>query len=219
MKFTAAISVGLGLAGITIAAPLTARTTKLASDNILDIAKDSRSCSSTNPECRTNMQVGPLMVKAAAQYKLDHAAPIAAVLALTAFETQEYQYNTNQQGSDGKPNPGQGTSNMQMYTYNLLYAQSIPALADPLKQLGAPEVLKATTDTGLMNKVRDLLVTDEYNFGSGFWFLTTQCKADVIQQLKDNADAGFAAYMACVGVTVTDERQGYWTKAKNSFGL
>ncbi|TRX98979.1 hypothetical protein FHL15_000321 [Xylaria flabelliformis] len=214
MKFTAAISVGLGLAGITNAAPLTTRTTKSAAEIILAIAPDSGTCSSAKTECRTNMQVGPLMAKAAAQYGLDHAAPIAAVLALTAFESVEYQFNTNQ----GR-NAGQGTSNMQMYSYNLLYAQSIPALADPLGKLGTPAELGGTKDPDLMNKVRALVITDQYNFGSGFWFLTKQCKPEVIQQLKDNADAGFAAYMQCVGVTPTPDRQAYWTKAKNAFGL
>ncbi|KAI1740689.1 hypothetical protein F4680DRAFT_417507 [Xylaria scruposa] len=219
MKISTAVSVGLALAGITTSAPLTARTTKTAAQIILEIATTSGTCLSSNKECHTNMQVGPLMAKAAAQYKVDHASPIAAVLALTAFESADYAYNTNQQLT-----AGQGTSNMQMYTYNLKYAQSIPALSDPLNKLGTPDALLAAStanppNAALMNSVRDLVTTDDYNFGSGFWFLTTQCGSDVIQKLKDNPDAGFAAYMGCVGVTINDKRQDYWTKAKQAFGL
>ncbi|KAI1752467.1 hypothetical protein F4782DRAFT_116916 [Xylaria castorea] len=213
MKFFAAVSVGLGLAGITTAAPLTTRATKYASDFILEIAPTSGTCAGSNTECRTNMQVGPLMAKAAAQYKLDHAAPIAAMLALTAFESVGYSFNTNQGGT-----PGQGTSNMQMFKYNLLYAQSIPALSAKLTSLGKPDALSNTADSALMNNVRALVTTDEYNFGSGPWFLSTQCPG-VIQALKDNADTGFTAYMQCVGTSMTSERQAYWTRAKQAFGL
>ncbi|KAI0546289.1 hypothetical protein F4679DRAFT_413884 [Xylaria curta] len=39
----------------------------------------------------------------------------------------------------------------------------------------------------------------------------------VIQQLKDNPDAGFAAHLKCIGVTPTLERGGYWTRAKQAF--
>ncbi|KAI0549066.1 hypothetical protein F4679DRAFT_548116 [Xylaria curta] len=218
MKISAALSIGLALAGITTAAPLTTRTTKTAAEIILEIAQNSGTCSSSKPECRTNMQVGPLMAKAAAEYKLDHASPIAAVLALTAFESVQYTFNTNQGGNNGQGTPGQGTSNMQMYPYNLKYAQSIPALSDPLKDLGTPEALQAADDD-LKNKVRALVITDEYNFGSGFWFLTTQCDSNVIQQLKNKPDDGFNAYMQCVGVTLTPERQDFWTRAKQAFGL
>ncbi|KAI8951090.1 hypothetical protein F4801DRAFT_546338 [Xylaria longipes] len=213
MKFSAAVSVGLGLAGITTAAPLTARDTKSAADIILEIAPASAKCDSANDQCRTNVQVGPLMAKAAAQYGLDHAAPIAAMLALTAFESENYVFKKNQGGTHG-----QGTSNMQMYNYNLLYAQSIPALGDKLKALGAPDALKTTTDTNLMDNVRALVIDDEYNFGSGPWFLSTQCPG-VIDKLKANADDGFTAYMSCVGTGITPQRQEYWSRAKQAFGL
>ncbi|KAI0459652.1 hypothetical protein F5B21DRAFT_455519 [Xylaria acuta] len=214
MKFSAAASVGLGLAGVATAAPLTTRDTKSAADIILEIAPTSGTCASTATECRTNVQIAPFMVKAAARYGLDSAAPIAAVLALTAFESVGYEFSTNQQQT-----AGQGTSNMQMYTYNLLYAQSIPALKDKLAALGTPDALKDTQDAGLKNKVRDLVRADEYNFGSGPWFLSTQCKSDVIETLKQNPDDGFTAYMGCVGTSMTDERQAYWTRAKKAFGL
>ncbi|KAI0444750.1 hypothetical protein F4803DRAFT_548791 [Xylaria telfairii] len=214
MKFSAAVSVGLGLAGVTTAAPLATRDAPLASDIILKIAPDSASCAGQGEECRTNVQVAPFLVAAAAQYGLDNVVPIAAMLALTAFETKNYEFNTNQGGT-----PGQGTSNMQMYNFNLQYAQSIPALKDKLDAIGTADVLKATTDVGIKNAVRALVTVDEYNFGSASWFLTTICKPDVIDQLKATPDAGFEAYMACVGVPLVAERTAYWTRAKQAFGL
>ncbi|KAJ3472303.1 hypothetical protein NLG97_g11106 [Lecanicillium saksenae] len=70
-----------------------------------------------------------------------------------------------------------------------------------------------------LNYILSLVQPDEYNFGSGPWFLTTQCKPEVREALKANVDSGFEAYMACVGVSVTDERKAYLTRAKKAFGL
>ncbi|KAI0490163.1 hypothetical protein F4859DRAFT_182478 [Xylaria cf. heliscus] len=220
MKFSTAVSVGLGLAGITTAAPLTARDGKSAADIILAIAPSSGTCAADKTECRTNQQVAPWMIKAMDQYGINTPAAIAAVLALTAFESVNYVFSTNQGG-----NLGQGTSNMQMYKYNLLYAQSIPALSDKLNALGTPEALLVASDKQTMNGVRDLVRADEYNFGSGPWFLTTQCTdpkattASIISTLNSSPDDGFALYMACVGVGVTGPRNEYWTRAKQAFGI
>lgn len=105
---------------------------------------------------------------------------------------------------------------MQMPNYNLMYAQSIPALKAPLAA-----ITTATTTAGLsddvLNKIRDLVTVDEYTWGSAGWFLKTQC-ASVRPALAAGTDAGWQAYMACVGVS-GDDRTAYWTRAKKVMGF
>ncbi|KAI2616483.1 hypothetical protein GGR54DRAFT_227012 [Hypoxylon sp. NC1633] len=213
MKFQVATAAGLLLAGQALAAPVTtplrARDGKTAAEIVAEIAPNSKNCA-PNTECYSADQAGPLLVDAMSKYKLVYAGQIAAVLALTAFESVDYQYKHNV--SPGRP--GQGTSNMQMFNFNLQYAQSIPELADKVAGVDAN-----SADDAKKNEVLALVNADQYNFGSGPWFLTTQCGAGIVDGLKTGSDAGFQAYMGCVGVTVDSERQAYWTRAKQAFGL
>ncbi|KAI1268786.1 hypothetical protein F5Y18DRAFT_167059 [Xylariaceae sp. FL1019] len=208
MKLSLAILAGLALAGNAVAAPLVERAT-MAADIIAAIAPKSKSCAGRGDECMTNVQIAGPFVAAMNQYDLKYPAQIAAVLALTAFESDEYGYNRNQ--FPGRP--GQGTSNMQMIDYNVKYAESIPALKDKVAAIGDP----STDDK--KNQVLDLVTDVNYNFGSGPWFLSTQCSKDVVEGLKVATDAAFAAYMGCVGVEATADRTAYWTAAKTAFGL
>jgi hypothetical protein len=208
MKLSFAASAGFALAATTLAAPLTTRGERMAADIIGDIAPQSLSCAETT-ECRTNTQVAPFMIDAMKKYGLQSAGQIAAVLSLTAFESGDYKYKHNV--SPGRP--GQGTSNMQMIDFNVEYANSIDALKDKVTTIGTPD------SDDKKNQVLALVNTDEYNFGTGPWFLTTKCKPDVVDGLAKATDDAFAAYMACVGVTVTDDRKAYWTRAKTAFGL
>ncbi|KAL7628351.1 hypothetical protein AAE478_002553 [Parahypoxylon ruwenzoriense] len=207
MKFQVATATGLLLAGQALAAPHQARQAKSAADIVAEIAPGSKSCDST--ECRTAEQAGPLLATAMAQYGLDHAGQIAAVIALSAFESVDFKFKHNV--SPGRP--GQGTSNMQMFNFNLKYAQSIDALKGKVAGVdeNAPDDKK--------NEVLALVNDDQYNFGSGAWFLTTQCDSGVKDALKAGDDAGFQAYMQCVGVTIDSGRQAYWDRAKQAFGL
>ncbi|KAJ2962724.1 hypothetical protein NQ176_g10917 [Zarea fungicola] len=136
---------------------------------------------------------------------------MAAVIALMAFESVDFRYKHNV--FPGRP--GQGTANMQMANFNLLYAKSIDGVKD--------KVADITSVNGLsndrLNAILALVTPDETNFGSGPWFLTTQCGQDVRDALKANIDTGFTAYMSCVGVSVTDDRKAYLTRAKKAFGL
>ncbi|KAI0876867.1 hypothetical protein GGS24DRAFT_498490 [Hypoxylon argillaceum] len=207
MKFSTTLSAGLALAGMSAAAPVVARD-KSAAEIIGIIAPASLSCADAT-ECRTNVQAAPFLIAAMAQYKLQSPGQIAAVLALTAFESVNYQYKHNV--SPGRP--GQGTSNMQMIDYNVEYAKSIPALADKVAALGD------ITGTDKQNQLLALVNADEYNFGSGPWFLTTKCTPEVVSGLQAGTDAAFSAYMGCVGVQLTDDRTAYWTRAKTAFGL
>ncbi|KAI1298827.1 hypothetical protein F5Y03DRAFT_367159 [Xylaria venustula] len=216
MKYFTAISAGLALAGLTAAAPLELlqkkSAVKSAAELIGEVAPNSLSCSGavSVADCRTNMAVAQPFIDAFQKYKLEYNGQIAAVLALTAFETTDYKYKHNV--SPGRP--GQGTSNMQMINYNIEYANSIPELKDKVAALG-------TIDTDAKkNSLLALVTDDKYNYGSGPWFLTTQCPKVVDQFAPGNdMDAAFNAYMACVGVTATPDRLAYWTRAKTAFYL
>ncbi|KAI1425365.1 hypothetical protein F5Y12DRAFT_383060 [Xylaria sp. FL1777] len=206
MKYFTAISAGLALAGLTSAMPLVARE-KTAAAIIGEIAPTSLSCAETT-ECRTNVQAAPFFITAFSNRTLMYPGQMAAVLALTAFETQDYKYKHNI--SPGRP--GQGTSNMQMVEYNIEYANSIPELQPKVAALG-------TIDTDAKkNQLLALVTADEYNFGSGAWYLTKHCP-EVVPQLATGTDAAFNAYMQCVGVELTSARSAYWTRAKSAFGL
>lgn len=217
MQFSIATS--FLLAGLAVAAPTkpckkstggAAQATGsgfYTADIVLQVAPSSSSCADTT-SCRTAAQVAPLLNDAAARYKLTKGQA-AGVLALEAFESVDFQYKQNI--SPGRP--GQGTANMQMYDFNLKYAQSIPALQ---QQAAA---FTAASGDAQKNELLALVTDDQYNFASGPWFLTTQCSADVQAALSTGSDAGFNSYMGCVGVTVDGDRLAKWQKAKTAFGL
>ncbi|EFX05389.1 hypothetical protein CMQ_3458 [Grosmannia clavigera kw1407] len=178
-----------------------------AADLVGQIMPGSLSCSSAQfaDECRTNVQAAPYLIQAMQQYGLNTAGQIAAVLAVVGYESGDLAYKHNV--SPGRP--GQGTSNMQMATYNALYAASISALSSGV-----------AAANGDVSAILSLVTADEYNFGSGPWFLTTQCSSDVVSELRTGTDAAFSAYMACIGVDATDSgRLAYWNRAKTAFGF
>ncbi|KAI0506855.1 hypothetical protein F5B22DRAFT_622292 [Xylaria bambusicola] len=215
MKYSTAISAGLALVGFASAAPTSveARAVKSAAQIIGEIAPNSLTCADTSAtsECRTNVQAAPLFIHAFKEYRLFDYGQMAAVLALTSLESVDFQYKHNV-----KPGrPGQGTSNMQMITFNQEYAASIDALKDPLAAIG-------TADTPeKQNAVLALVKDDKYNFASGPWFLTKHCPAsvDALKARGTQLDDAFKGYMDCVGVTIDAARQEKWTLAKKAFGL
>ncbi|KAI1107603.1 hypothetical protein F4804DRAFT_104950 [Jackrogersella minutella] len=214
MKFQAvSTAAGLLLAGQALAAPtpsphMARDGVKSAADLVAAISPNSVTCDGS-AECRTAAQVGPLLADAMVKYGVYSPGQIAGIIALTAYESVDYRYKHNV--SPGRP--GQGTSNMQNYNFNLMYAQSFPELKDKTTSAGA------NPSADEMNAILALVEPDEYNFGSGPWFLTTQCHPDVQEALKAGDDAGFEAYMGCVGVTLVKERTDYWDRAKTAFGL
>ena len=173
------------------------------------IAPKSTSCAD-DTECRTADQLSSHVFNSMYRYQLFHPNQMAAVISLMAFESGDFEYKTNH--FPGRP--GQGTANMQMAKFNLAYAKSIRAVKD--------QVANVTSVDGLpdaeLNRIRGLVLDDKYNFGSGAWFLRTECQ-DVAKELAQDIDAGFEAYMACVGVEVGDERLAYLNRAKEAFGL
>ncbi|KAI0841086.1 hypothetical protein F5Y06DRAFT_260619 [Hypoxylon sp. FL0890] len=208
MKFQLATTAGLLLAGQAIAAPVKARDVKSAAEIVGEISPNSKTCDGS-AECRTADQVGPLLADAMVKYGIYSAGQIAGIIALTAYESVDYKYKHNV--SPGRP--GQGTSNMQQFPFNLEYAKSIPELA--AKANGVDQ--NASDDQ--KNDVLALVTPDEYNFGSGPWYFTKHCSTDVQNALKAGTDAGFEAYMGCVGVAVDQNRKDYWDRAKTAFGL
>ncbi|KFH46013.1 hypothetical protein ACRE_031220 [Hapsidospora chrysogenum ATCC 11550] len=178
---------------------------------IEEIAPGSASCDQGNAECRTAKQAAPFIFKSLRRYNLNCPGQMAAVIALMAFESVDFAYKRNQYPG----RPGQGTANMQMAEFNLEYAKSIDDVKDKVANLTSVDGLPDSE----LNRVLDLVVEDDYNFGSGAWFLSTQCGKEVPQKLSSDIDAGFEDYMACVGVTVDKSRLEYLERAKSAFNL
>lgn len=106
---------------------------------------------------------------------------------------------------------------MQMANYNLLYAQSIPALSSSLAAITTASSTAGLSDDEL-NGIRALVLPDEYSWGSAAWFLTTQC-ASVRSELQAGGQGGYEAYLACVGTSATSDRLAYWTRANTALGV
>jgi len=106
---------------------------------------------------------------------------------------------------------------MQMANYNLLYARSIPALATQLSAITTASTISGLSDDQL-NAIRALVLPDEYSWASAAWFLTTQCST-VRSALQAGGQSGYDAYLACIGVSPTDDRLAYWTRANAALGI
>lgn len=102
---------------------------------------------------------------------------------------------------------------MQSPDFNTKYAESI---TDPdIKS----KVAGVSNDKAALVKL--LNTKDDVSFGSGAWFLTTQCPKDVRAALAKGDEAGWKKYITdkgCVGTTVTDERKYYWGNATLALG-
>lgn len=203
MKLLTLSTLFLSLANISLAQ-------LYATDIIEAIAPGSKECASGEDDCRTAEQAAPFIVEAMYHYGIFNTNEMAAVISLMAFESGDFRYKRN--AFPGRP--GQGTANMQMAPFNLKYAKQIHGVKEKLEGV---ETTDGMTDDQL-NDLLGLVTPDEFNFGSGPWFLTTKC-VDERAALKKSVDEGFRAYMACVGVDVTDDRLEYLTRAKKAFGI
>ncbi|KKK26977.1 hypothetical protein ARAM_007533 [Aspergillus rambellii] len=183
-------------------------STSITPSQIEAIAPKAKACE--NPpapdECATAAQAAPYIARSFATYNVTARAEQAAVLGLMAFESVEFRYNRNH--SPGVP--GQGTRNMQSPGFNAEYAASIPGLKEALDGGAQGDVVK----------VLDLLRGNaEYDFGSGAWFLTTQCSAEVRAALRTGSEEGWAGFLTrCVGTDANEERKGYWVRAVQVLG-
>ena len=91
MKMQLATAAGLLLAGQAIAAPLEARADLSAAAIVAAISPNSKTCDGS-AECRTADQVGPLLADAMVKYGVYKPGRIAAIIALTAYESVDYKY-------------------------------------------------------------------------------------------------------------------------------
>jgi hypothetical protein len=93
--------------------------------------------------------------------------------------------------------------NMQSPTYNKKYASSLPSLADKLASV-------SDSPADLLDLLR---ANEAFDFGSGAWFLTTQCTADVRAALQKGDQAGWERYISdCVGTS-------FWERAVQALGV
>ncbi|TVY90750.1 hypothetical protein LAWI1_G001963 [Lachnellula willkommii] len=210
LVYASAIPVETRPFNISLSHPLSRRAS--AADLLLQIAPTSNTCSGAAfpTECATNVQAAPWLIAGMSKYGVTNAHETAAVLALIAFESGDFKYNTNHFPAPGRP--GQGTRNLQMASYNLMYAKSIPELAS---QATAASTSGMSDDQ--LNAIRALVLPDKYAWASGAWFLTTQC-ASVRTTIQAGGDAAFTAYMGCIGTPVTPDRKAYWDRANAAFG-
>lgn len=195
---------------------LNRRSIIVTADQILQISPASITCiGAPYPnECRTAEQVASAIAPAMEFFGISAPGEAAAVLSLIAFESADFKYQKNYFPG----NPGQGTRNMQMFPFNLQYAQSIPLLAQKLTTITEGS---STLTSEKQNQVRDLLTgMDAIDFGSGAWFLRRRCTPSVQEAIRKGGSAAWESYITgCIATTVTPQRRAYWERATKTFGL
>ena len=197
------------LTALSALLPLTTASFTLSSQQLLAIAPKSASCapnSQYSDECVTaTTATGPIN-KSFSTYSISTPGEAAALIATMAYESGSFEYCIHHFPG---PVPGQGTRNMQGYTFNLEYARSLGALSG---------VLAGAEAQGPDAVLQLLIVNAEYDFGSAAWFYTSQCGASVKSGLQAGTQAGWEAYMGCIGAEASDDRTALWTTAMQVLG-
>ena len=186
--------------------PLLGRDRGLSAAQVLAVAPKSASCDNAPAEgqCRTAEQATLPILNSFLAYNITYPGQMAAVIGIMAFESDSFKYDKPIDGT-----PGKGTRNMQSGDFNLKYAASIPELSQPMA--GSSDANKALTL---------LTSNDYYDFGSGAWFLATQCDPAVRSGLDSGSLAGWQAYITtCINTQPTPERQGFWEQAKQALAV
>ncbi|CAG8896411.1 unnamed protein product [Penicillium egyptiacum] len=209
---TLLLSLTLTLTIQTTATPISVslftRDAALTESQLITIAPSSKSCADApaEGECATAKQAAKFTSQSFDTYKVTSKAEQAAIVSLMAFETDDFKYNKNHFPGVA----GQGTRNMQSPAFNKKYASSLSELKDKL-----PSVSNSPAE--LLDLLRSDSATD---FGSGAWFLTTQCPKEVRTALADGSETGWQRFISdCVGTSVTDERREYWERAVKAIGV
>ncbi|EMC93702.1 hypothetical protein BAUCODRAFT_37420 [Baudoinia panamericana UAMH 10762] len=196
----------LSLSAHAIASPLK-RSTICAAD-IVRVDPSTASCDSAPAagECRTADQAAPYIAISYINYGIQSFGEQAALLALMLYESGDFKYAINHYPGV----PGQGTRNMQSPAYNLQYAEF---LAKVCTNCGITPAEVQSAQAQGPAAVLALVNTDEWSFGSAAWFLVTQCSPTVRQGLSAGTQAGWAAYLACIGTEANEQRNQLWSAA------
>lgn len=187
---------------------LSRRDAAITEAQMIAVAPKSKTCDDppAKGECATAKQAAKFTSQSFETYKVTSKAEQAAIISLMAFESDDFKYNKNHFPGT----PGQGTRNMQSPAFNKKYASSIPELKDKVAKV-------SNSPADLLDLLRE---NETYDFGSGAWFLTTQCSKDVRSALQKGSETGWQKYISdCVGTSVTDERKEYWERAAKALGV
>ena len=172
-------------------------------EQLVAIAPTSTTCSHAPfpSECATSSEAVSPLISSFTKYNVTTAGEQAALISWMAFESADFKYNINHYPGT----PGQGTRCMMSPTYVKEYAMSLSELSS--------KAATATTPAEIL----DLVLGNEYSFGSAAWFLSSQCSDSVKNGLAGGTDEGWEAFITdCIQTTVTDERKEYWDRAKSA---
>lgn len=233
MRTSAIIATGL-LASAAAAAPssrIQARETKKftpveAVTVLLKVAPDSKTCDAKFTKCRNATEVAIPLAQAMLDYKFnDSPWEMAAIISLTAHESDQFRYKAPADPKQAKDFPLKGTSNMQSAMYNLDFAKSLPQISKEVNEI-VKDVADYTKLTDLqMSSLLTVLQDDKINFASGAWFLRNKCKDEHRNGIVTGTRKGWVDYISnCVGVKETQDdewkkRETYWVKAVEALNL
>ncbi|KAJ2457005.1 hypothetical protein GGF42_002935 [Coemansia sp. RSA 2424] len=165
-------------------------------------ASDSCASVSTPDECVTNAKALTAINNALSKYGISKRSEVVAVIALMAYESGKWQYNTNH--FPGRP--GQGTRAMLMFNFIESYAKA-------LHPDEAAKALAGGITDASKNGVRALVLNDDDSFGSGFWYLVNSAAAyhDKADKLRESNLDDFKDYVVTgVGAGWDSTRQTIW---------
>ncbi|KLJ05595.1 hypothetical protein EMPG_10928 [Blastomyces silverae] len=154
-------------------------------------------------ECRSAAQAAGPILNSFKRYKIESPAEKAALLSLMAYESAGFGYRR----SHFPVTVGQGTRNMQIAANNAAYAESLDELKDELAKLKGDKAA-----------ILDLLLkSDDHDFGSAAWFMTTQCSPAVREELQSGSQEGWEKYLTrCIRTEATTQRRDYWERAREA---
>ncbi|KAJ1877995.1 hypothetical protein LPJ57_003656 [Coemansia sp. RSA 486] len=215
MKLSAFSGIMVGIASILPAlcagASASAITLEQLNQAVPSRASDG-SCAavSTPSECTTNSRAVTAINHAITKYGVTSTGEIAALIALMAYESADWQYNINHYPG----RPGQGTKAMLMYDFIEKYAQQV-------HQSETTRVLiSGGGSDAAKNSVRELVLDDDDSFGAAFWYLTTQASAYHNNPAKlraGNADDFKEYIVSGVNAGWDDKRMSIWSQVNSAF--
>ncbi|KAI9824280.1 MAG: hypothetical protein M1832_002088 [Thelocarpon impressellum] len=181
---------------------------------VLQIAPGSSSCVDGNPaECRDAFQAAQILTTVLRDYNVTEPRLAAALIALVAFESNNFRDSRNRFPPPGQP--GQGTRNMQTFEFNLKYATSVPALGAEVARIAGGRRRANDFSAEAKSALLDLLLLDDVvDFASAAWYLRERCDAGFTDGLIAGTEAGWEDYLRfCIETDPTEERRAYWLRA------